>query len=80
LKWLIVVDVKQQILLAQRARQGPWVGTRAIPKPITCIFGNAGGRKVLFFCTTTSRLFGKERCAGRCSAIFRRNSTDKGRR
>src|SRR6266404_3201326 len=31
LQWLIVVDGKQQILLAQRARQGPWVDPRALP-------------------------------------------------
>ena len=31
LKWLVVADVKQQILLAQRARQGPWCDTRALP-------------------------------------------------
>ena len=31
LKWLIVADLKQQILLAQRARQGPWCDTRALP-------------------------------------------------
>ena len=31
LKWLIVVDLHQQILLAQRARQGPWCDTRALP-------------------------------------------------
>jgi hypothetical protein len=31
LKWLVVADLKQQILLAQRARQGPWCDTRALP-------------------------------------------------
>jgi hypothetical protein len=31
LKWLIVADLKQQILVAQRARQGPWCDTRALP-------------------------------------------------
>src|SRR6266403_1528834 len=31
LKWLIVVDVRQQILLAQRARQGPGCDARALP-------------------------------------------------
>jgi Transposase DDE domain/Transposase domain (DUF772) len=31
LKWLIVVDVDRQIILAQRARQGPWCDTRALP-------------------------------------------------
>src|SRR5258708_27475111 len=31
LKWLIVVDVDRQIILAQRARQGPWCDTRACP-------------------------------------------------
>ena len=31
LKWLIVVDVQQQILLAQRARQGPGCDARALP-------------------------------------------------
>jgi hypothetical protein len=30
-KWLIVVDVQQQILLAQRARQGPGCDARALP-------------------------------------------------
>lgn len=31
LKWLIVADVQQQILLAQRARQGPGWDTRSLP-------------------------------------------------
>jgi DDE family transposase/transposase-like protein DUF772 len=31
LKWLVVADVHHQILLAQRARQGPWIDTRALP-------------------------------------------------
>ena len=31
LKWLIVVAVDRQIILAQRARQGPWCDTRALP-------------------------------------------------
>src|ERR1700694_159722 len=31
LKWLIVVDVQQQILLAQRARQGPGGDARSLP-------------------------------------------------
>ena len=31
LKWLIVVDVRQQILLAQRARQGPGCDARSLP-------------------------------------------------
>jgi hypothetical protein len=31
LKWLIVVDVDRQIILAQRARQGPWCDTHALP-------------------------------------------------
>jgi hypothetical protein len=31
LKWLIVVDVQQQILLAQRARQGPGCDARSLP-------------------------------------------------
>lgn len=31
LKWLIVVDLQQQILLAQRARQGPWCDSRSLP-------------------------------------------------
>jgi Transposase DDE domain/Transposase domain (DUF772) len=31
LKWLVIADVQQQILLAQRARQGPWIDTRALP-------------------------------------------------
>lgn len=31
LKWLVIADVRQQILLAQRARQGPWIDTRALP-------------------------------------------------
>ncbi len=30
-RWLVVVDVKQQVVLAQQARQGPWVDTRALP-------------------------------------------------
>jgi hypothetical protein len=30
-KWLMVVDVQQQILLAQRARQGPGCDARALP-------------------------------------------------
>jgi hypothetical protein len=32
LKWLIVVDVRQQIVLAQRARQGPGCDARALPR------------------------------------------------
>ena len=31
LKWLMVVDVRQQILLAQRARQGPGCDARSLP-------------------------------------------------
>jgi hypothetical protein len=31
LKWLIVAELRQQIVLAQRARQGPWGDTRALP-------------------------------------------------
>ncbi len=31
LKWLVIADVHRQILLAQRARQGPWIDTRALP-------------------------------------------------
>jgi len=31
LKWLVVADVDRQIILAQRARQGPWCDTRALP-------------------------------------------------
>ena len=31
LKWLMVVDVNRQIIPAQRARQGPWCDTRALP-------------------------------------------------
>ena len=31
LKWLMVVEVQQQILLAQRARQGPWCDSRSLP-------------------------------------------------
>lgn len=31
LKWLVIADVQQQILLAQQARQGPWIDTRALP-------------------------------------------------
>ena len=41
LKWLIVADLKQQILLAQRARQGPWCDTRALPGLV-----DAAGRRV----------------------------------
>src|SRR5271157_663952 len=41
LKWLIVADVKQQILLAQRARVGPWCDTRALPGLV-----EAAGRRV----------------------------------
>jgi hypothetical protein len=41
LKWLIVADVKQQILLAQRARAGPWCDTRALPGLV-----DAAGRRV----------------------------------
>jgi hypothetical protein len=41
LKWLVVADVKQQILLAQRARQGPWCDTRALPALL-----NAAGQLV----------------------------------
>jgi len=31
LKWLVVADVDRQIILAQRARQGPWCDTPALP-------------------------------------------------
>jgi hypothetical protein len=31
LKWLVVADVDRQIILAQRARNGPWCDTRALP-------------------------------------------------
>lgn len=31
LKWLLVADVDRQIILAQRARQGPWCDSRALP-------------------------------------------------
>ncbi len=31
LKWLVVADLDRQIILAQRARQGPWCDTRALP-------------------------------------------------
>ena len=31
LQWLVVADGKQQILLAQHARPGPWCDTRALP-------------------------------------------------
>ncbi len=31
LKWLVVADVDRQIVLAQRARPGPWCDTRALP-------------------------------------------------
>jgi len=41
LKWLVVADVKQQILLAQRARQGPWCDRRALPALI-----HAAGQRV----------------------------------
>jgi hypothetical protein len=41
LKWLIVADVKQQIVLAQRARQGPRCDTRALPALV-----DAAGRRV----------------------------------
>jgi hypothetical protein len=30
-KWLVIADVHRPILLAQRARQGPWMDTRALP-------------------------------------------------
>jgi hypothetical protein len=32
LKWLVVADVDRQIILAQRARQGPWCDTGALPE------------------------------------------------
>jgi hypothetical protein len=47
LKWLIVVDVKQQIVLAQRARQGPWVDTRALPGLVDAAARRAPLRLVL---------------------------------
>jgi hypothetical protein len=31
LKWLVVADVDEQIILAQRGRQGPWCDCRALP-------------------------------------------------
>jgi hypothetical protein len=30
-KWLVIANVHRPILLAQRARQGPWMDTRALP-------------------------------------------------
>lgn len=42
LKWLIVVDLKQQILLAQRARQGPACDSPALPGLL-----NAAGQRAL---------------------------------
>jgi hypothetical protein len=41
LKWLVVADVDRQIILAQRARQGPWCDTRALPGLV-----DAAGRRV----------------------------------
>src|SRR5258706_2687098 len=47
LKWLIVVDVKKQIVLAQRARQGPWVDTRGLPGVVKAAGRPAPPRLVL---------------------------------
>src|ERR1700676_1415138 len=47
LKWLVVVDVKQQLLLAQQARQGPWVDTRALPGLVDAAVRRAPLRLVL---------------------------------
>jgi hypothetical protein len=41
LKWLIVVDVQQQILLAQSARQGPGCDARALPGLLDAAARNA---------------------------------------
>jgi hypothetical protein len=48
LKWLIVVDLQQQILLAQRARQGPWCDTRALPGLLDAARHRVPIRLVLF--------------------------------
>jgi hypothetical protein len=47
LKWLVVADVKQQILLAQRARQGPWCDTRALPALVDAAGERVPVREVL---------------------------------
>src|SRR6266481_2120714 len=47
LKWLVVVDVKHQIVLAQRARQGPWIDTRALPGLVDAAARRAPLRVVL---------------------------------
>src|SRR5216684_1297326 len=47
LKWLVVVDVKQQVVLAQQARQGPWVDTRALPGLVDAAARRAPLRLVL---------------------------------
>jgi len=47
LKWLVVVDVKQQVVLAQQARQGPWVDTRALPGLVDAAVRRAPLRVVL---------------------------------
>src|SRR5207245_9787620 len=48
LKWLIVVDVRQQILLAQRARQGP--GCDARDRKSTRLNSSHGSISYAVFC------------------------------
>ncbi len=74
LKWLVVVDVKQQVVLAQQARQGPWVDTRALPGLV-----DAAARKALFR-HNLAGVFRKEPCAARCTALFLRKSMDNERK
>jgi len=75
LKWLVIADVHQQILLAQRARQGPWIDTRALPGLVDA------GRPTRFRCAwcwpmpslipkPTTNIFGS---AGERRALSRRN-------
>src|SRR5260370_9310841 len=47
LKWMVGVDVKQQVVLAQQARQGPWVDTRALPGLVDAAVRRAPLRVVL---------------------------------
>jgi hypothetical protein len=83
LKWLIVAELRQQIVLAQRARQGPWGDTRAlpslIPKPIINTSASAAER------SASSRpfvaaAFPTAPSATRCTADFHGSAMHNGPR
>ena len=55
LKWLIVVELRQQILLAQWARQGPWCDSRALPRLV-----DAAGKRAPLGCVLADAEFDSE--------------------